>query len=507
MVGSMYSLDPLEGRGPVIAVVGGGASGTLAVIHLLRSAAASRCPLRVVLIDRHGRHGLGQAYSRAHPAHLLNTAAGQMSALAGDPGHLMRWADAAGITHDGFLARHAYGRYPRETLSDAERSAQPTARVSHLTSHVVAVRRNAQGPALRLRLADGCIDADAAVLAIGNLPAAPPCPVPQSPRYIADPWAPGALDGAGDGSPVIVLGTGLTMLDVAIAVTDGHRATRVHAVSRHGLLPRVHRGQPAAARTGWLPATTAGAAGPVGLTDLMWQVRAAVADRPDSWPDVIDGLRPHVPGLWQRLPIRDKRLFLRHVARYWEVHRHRMPPATARRITELRCTGRLSVLQGRITAVAGDRAGLRARIDPAGPAAARDRRRLQRRGARRGRPVQQHHFHARPAPAGALVRDDRHPGDPGPGRCAGPPPDCRPPGTPPPGQRRVAPTLTGPLGRVQAGRAGHWPLPGRLPRRARRSQPRPRAGWSAAAVAQSAGPRRAGAPGRPRPLIRAGAAA
>ena len=369
MVGSMYSLDPLEGRGPVVAVIGGGASGTLAVIHLLRSAAAAQCPLRVILIDRHGRHGLGQAYSTAHPAHLLNAAAGQMSALAGDPGHLMRWADAAGITHDGFLARRAYGRYLRETLSEAERSAQPAARVSHVTSHVVAVRRNARGPSLRLRLGDGGIDADAAVLAIGNLPAAPPCPIPPSPRYIADPWAPGALDGAGDGSPVIVLGTGLTMLDVAIAVTDGNRATRVQAISRHGLLPRVHRGQPAAGRAGWLPATTAGAAGPVGLTDLMWQVRAAVADRPDSWPDVIDGLRPHVPGLWQRLPIRDKRLFLRHVARYWEVHRHRMPPATARRITELRCTGRLSVLQGRITAVAGDHAGLRVRVDRAGTSA------------------------------------------------------------------------------------------------------------------------------------------
>jgi uncharacterized NAD(P)/FAD-binding protein YdhS len=369
MVGSMYSLDPLEGRGPVIAVIGGGASGTLAVIHLLGAAAAAQCPLRVVLIDRHGRHGLGQAYSTAHPSHLLNAAAGQMSALAGDPGHLMRWANAAGITHDGFLVRRAHGRYLRETLSEAERSAQPTARVSHVTSHVVAVRRNARGPSLRLRLGDSGIDADAAVLAIGNLPAAPPCPIPPSPRYIADPGAPGALDGAGDGSPVIVLGTGLTMLDVAIAVTDGNRATRVHAISRHGLLPRVHRGQPAVGRAGWLPATTTGAAGPVGLTDLMWQVRAAVADRPDSWPDVIDGLRPHVPGLWQRLPIRDKRLFLRHVARYWEVHRHRMPPATARRITELRCTGRLSVLQGHITAVAGDHAGLRVRIDRAGTSA------------------------------------------------------------------------------------------------------------------------------------------
>ena len=53
---------------------------------------------------------------------------------------------------------------------------------------------------------------------------------------------PAELDNVGDGSPVVVVGTGLTMLDVAIAATSGNRDTTVHAVSRHGLLPRAHRG-------------------------------------------------------------------------------------------------------------------------------------------------------------------------------------------------------------------------------------------------------------------------
>jgi uncharacterized NAD(P)/FAD-binding protein YdhS len=78
--------DPAAARGPVIAVIGAGASGTLAVIHLIREAAARRVPLRVALIDRHGRHGLGQAYSTTHPAHLLNAPADAMvatQALAG----------------------------------------------------------------------------------------------------------------------------------------------------------------------------------------------------------------------------------------------------------------------------------------------------------------------------------------------------------------------------------------------------------------------------------------
>jgi uncharacterized NAD(P)/FAD-binding protein YdhS len=74
-----------------------GASGTLAVLHLLREAAARRVPLRVALIDRHGRHGLGQAYSTTHLAHLLNSPADAMGALAGDPGHLTRWAARSGL--------------------------------------------------------------------------------------------------------------------------------------------------------------------------------------------------------------------------------------------------------------------------------------------------------------------------------------------------------------------------------------------------------------------------
>ena len=96
-----------------------------------------------------------------------------------------------------------------------------------------------------------------------------------------------------------------------------------------------------------------------------------MAARPQHWQEMIDALRPHVPGLWQRLPARDQRLFLRHVARYWEVHRHRMPPGTARRITELRCTGRLSVHRGRITQVTagtGRDEPLRVRVGE-GPAA------------------------------------------------------------------------------------------------------------------------------------------
>jgi len=43
----------------------------------------------------------------------------------------------------------------------------------------------------------------------------------------------------------------------------------------------------------------------------------------------MDGLRPHWDMLWRRLPEHEQRRFLQHVARYWEVHRHRMAPQVA----------------------------------------------------------------------------------------------------------------------------------------------------------------------------------
>ena len=369
----MGRADHLPGDGPTVAIIGGGASGTLAAVQLLRRAGAAARPLRVLLIDRDGRHGLGRAYSTAHPGHLLNSPAGRMSALPGDPDHLARWAKAQGIQHDGFLARRDYGRYLAELLADAQRRAWPVAQLEFVTAEVVSAGQAGSGRPLRLGLASGGnpIEADIAVLATGSLPPGAPYPVPAGPRYVADPWAPGALDGAGDGRPVIIVGTGLTMLDLAMAVTDASPATVVHAVSRHALLPREHRGAPSPGHPS-VPQMPALAGGPLRLADLVRQVRSAAARYPGDWQDIIDVLRPHIPALWQRLPVADQRLFLRRYARYWEVHRHRVPPATAGRIAALRAAGRVQVWPGQIVAAGDGPAGVRVSVAHGGTVTALD---------------------------------------------------------------------------------------------------------------------------------------
>src|SRR5450631_56421 len=210
----MQTADSGCHHGPVVAVIGGGASGTLTVVHLLRRAVAEQMPLRVMLLDRLGRHGLGQAYSTSCPDHLLNSRAGRMSAVPDDPGHLLRWAQGAGVDHDGFLPRSAYGRYLQDLLAQARDRARPLARVSQLTAEVTAITATGPGGPLSLRLATGGhLQADIAVLATGSPARRSRFPVPPGPRFIADPWAPGALAGIGTGGPVVVMGTGLTMVD------------------------------------------------------------------------------------------------------------------------------------------------------------------------------------------------------------------------------------------------------------------------------------------------------
>jgi uncharacterized NAD(P)/FAD-binding protein YdhS len=85
-----------HGRWLHVAIIGGGASGTLTAAQLLRGPAAPDFGVRVTMIDQHGRHGLGAAYSTDREDHLLNAMAGQMSAVPDDPEHLIRWANGAG---------------------------------------------------------------------------------------------------------------------------------------------------------------------------------------------------------------------------------------------------------------------------------------------------------------------------------------------------------------------------------------------------------------------------
>ena len=311
-----------------VAVVGGGCAGVLATRELLRGTDD-----RVVLIEP-DEPGGGLAYGSARPWHLLNSRAGAMSADPDDPGHFARWA---GCSPDEFRPRAEYGRYLRSVLPSSERLDVRRARAAGLT-------------ATGVRLADGAeVRAESVVVATGNPAAAQPAARPDHPDYLGDPWAKGALDAIPSDVPVLLVGAGLTAIDVALTLTAADRDAPITAVSRRGQLPLTH---------------TEVAAPPVGLAlddcatlrDIVRAVRAEAA-RAGDWRAVVDGLRPYLDELWTAFTPDEQEAFLRHLARPWECHRHRMAPSVGARITRLREEGRFEVRAGGIRSMTAPAAG------------------------------------------------------------------------------------------------------------------------------------------------------
>jgi uncharacterized NAD(P)/FAD-binding protein YdhS len=215
-----------------------------------------------------------------------------------------------------------------------------------------------------LRLSSGAtIRADAAVLAIGN---PPPTPVAgfaavwdEPELYRGDPWSADAFDGIAPHQAVLLVGTGLTMVDAVTALLDRGHTGPIHAVSRRGLLPRAHATMP----PGPVPELTPL---PPGLIALGRHVRRIMrVHGPEvPWQGVIDALRPRIPALWQGLSIEERGRFLRHLRPWWEVHRHRMPPSLSRRIEAARASGQLRVTAAEITGCTPDADGLHVHLRP-----------------------------------------------------------------------------------------------------------------------------------------------
>ena len=82
-----------------------------------------------------------------------------------------------------------------------------------------------------------------------------------------------------------------------------------------------------------------------------------------DWRAAIDGLRPVTSQLWRGLSEADKRRFIAEDARSWDVHRHRMAPATSRRLDAVAAEGRLVRHRGTLAAVRADRSALHVTLD------------------------------------------------------------------------------------------------------------------------------------------------
>jgi uncharacterized NAD(P)/FAD-binding protein YdhS len=346
-----------------IAIIGGGFSGTALAVQLLRRAHGR--PLKLALIERRSEAGRGVAYSTESPQHVLNVPAGRMSLLPDVPDDFLRFAVAqdASVTAASFQRRGLYGAYLAARLREAEASAPRV--LQRFDSEAVDIA------AARVRLADGrTLEAARIVLATGN---APPTELPVTsaaltadPRYIRDPWEQGALDRVPLDQPVLLVGTSLTMVDVALELKRRGMTGAMVALSRRGLLPRAHRHHhgPAMEPAALLQLLHAGAPQLRRYLRITRLCIAELAEQGIDWRDVLSSLRSATPRLWQELPDAERRRFLRHLQPYWDVHRHRLAPEVAEALERLQQDGQLQVEAARLIRLEATGSGLLAEWRP-----------------------------------------------------------------------------------------------------------------------------------------------
>jgi uncharacterized NAD(P)/FAD-binding protein YdhS len=323
-----------EGALADVVIIGGGFSGTMLAAQLARQG------LTATIVEGRGRAGRGTAFSTPEEVHLLNVPAGKMSAWPDEVSDFAEAVSGEGYEPTDFVPRRRFGAYLRAILNqELQRD-----RVTLVNGDAVAAAPYAEG--WKVMLADGSrIEAKALALAQGNQPPEPlRAATSISPDlFINDPWSDEGRAAiqkiAESGGDMLIVGTGLTMVDVVLSLDAAGHQGRIVALSRRGLTPRAH--------APFEPVLVEPKEVPHGSVRALWRwLRKRGVQH--GWRGAVDSLRPHSHALWQALDQKQQRRFLRHARPWWDVHRHRIAPEVAAVLKRMIGEGRLEIVAGRI---------------------------------------------------------------------------------------------------------------------------------------------------------------
>ena len=346
-----------------ICIIGGGFSGSATAMRLLEKDPEAR----IVLVNGGQPLIRGIAYSTTGEEHLLNVPAGRMGILASAPAHFTDWLRSkpeyshliADNLAQSFLPRMVYGVYLQEQLNqysghkNLEIIASKAISVSVHTGRYVVRLENTQA-----------VTADHLVLALGNfLPATPKIAnsaVFDNTHYFRNPWNNDYLKDIRNNETVLLIGTGLTMVDCVLSLKKINFKGKIIAVSPRGYIPASHtNAAPYPDFSEELKDKS--------LREIFKIVRQhlEVAYENDlAWQAVIDSIRPYAQQIWLSLDKKGKQQFTSHLRHIWGVARHRLPEAIFAQIMDAVNSGQLEIIGGRVQNIEEEHTGFRVSIRP-----------------------------------------------------------------------------------------------------------------------------------------------
>jgi uncharacterized NAD(P)/FAD-binding protein YdhS len=346
-----------------LAIIGGGCSGALVAIHLLRHAASA--PFEIFIVERAETVGRGLAYNVPSDRCKLNVPANAMGADPEDPAGFFTWLMETGHSCRGedFVSRDLYGQYLSNLLAHTlARAADAT--LTHVRDEACDITFNQATSEFHITLAKHPeLTVDLCVLALGNMARSSLNGVPVA-KTFRSPYTPSSYDDVSELQTLLVIGTGLTAVD-SILEAEGRGFTgRYTMVSRHGYLPLPHEALDPA-----IPATlhpTFSSREQLLALSLRELTRLVTREsrRIGSSQPCITALRPHIQRIWSGLSLPDKKRFLRHLRPLWEIHRHRIPAQHWQRLQDLIEAGRLTIHAGSIRSATRSTHGVAIQVSP-----------------------------------------------------------------------------------------------------------------------------------------------
>ena len=347
-----------------ICIVGGGFTGVAGAIACLARIAE---PFRLTMVEPAAALGRGVAFGGHHPLHLLNVRTRDLSVRTSQPGDFLNWAFRLldqGENHSGlheglahtFLPRQLFGEYVRQRFFDAVEQRKD------VELNVVRAIATACHP-LRGRyqvVLDGAkaVSADVVILATAyglTLPAG---------REALPPYAVIDREQLARAKTMVLIGSGLTMVDVLLSARRDGFSGAATIISRRGQLPRPHAAKGVVPQEIGLPKSKR-----LSLLTAAIRIACEAAEAHGTpWQAIINGLRPSVPDIWRGLPIAEQARFLRHVRPFWDAHRHRLPAEVYARIQAEFAAGQATLVQGHVTEVVRQGEGFAFKLNRRGSA-------------------------------------------------------------------------------------------------------------------------------------------
>ena len=322
----------------IVTIVGGGASGILLAINLMRKSSKK---ITINIIEKDKENFItGIAYSTKELCHLLNVRASGMSLFSEDGEHFYNWLISNGYTYtkDDFVPRMIFGKYLKDTYHLLKTITNSE------TNEIFDECINIDIDNSEVILKSGTkVKSDKIVLALGHISPSETNTLRNIDysKYHRSPWNSDLYDKIEKDEDILLIGSGLTADDITLSLISKGHSGKIYSISRNGKQPIIH--QHYEKYSSFFEEIRDKD------VNTVFSIVKEHIKRSKNPLGVIDSLRPHNQIIWQQFSKNDKERFLRHINPLWNTIRHRKPTQNGERLQELVDKGQLIYLKGRIS--------------------------------------------------------------------------------------------------------------------------------------------------------------